>query len=496
MFFSFLNRLKTKSTASPEIKKDIEPSLTQQIKQFHTLADNEHAFFREDFSLFYREQHIIIPLFFFFSDRGICFGERLSWDFDTLQEATVQRFSPKSKIPSSTRLESIQSAIHHKLEDILSFDSTACARFIWMDRLKEEEFERLDASFHKLLPKERLIFCDSSQTTIQSKLHALLPLCDEPYSPLKIMGSLQAHTLILPKDKHPYGQFLSDEQQHFLETDFNDTITTLFGEHNSGKSTLILRKALLLLLQNPQNKVLIITPTLLAGEILRNELVSIAEYAALTINYASLGFYAPNEGEKIEENEMFQSASYLLCDDAYLLEQYHIDALIAHRKNRWLLLSMYNDYIPLSNSSYILHNHYQKNIPFQKIPSLHKDALMTLLLELRTRLSSTAADKIMVILSNRSELQRYKAGIDEYFGFNTRLLTKNFSLQYQSLDTLLLTTSELTCGLHYPHIFLVTADETEHYTYALSRASESATIISFSNPLEQDPQSNSLTQES
>jgi hypothetical protein len=325
----------------------------------------------------------------------------------------------------------------------------------------------------------------------------MLPKCDEPYSTLKIIGSLQTHTLILPDDENPYGQFLSEEQYHFLQTDFDDTLTTLFGEHNSGKSTLILRKALLLLLQDPKRKVLIITPTLVAGEILRNELVSIAEYGALTVNYASLRFYTPNEGEKPEESEAFQSASYILCDDAYLLTQDILDSLVSHRGKRWLLLSMYNNYTPLSSSSFILHSHYQKNIPFKKIPSTRKDALMTLLLELRTLLSSTPAEKIMVILIDGSELERYKEGIDEYFGLNSRILTKNFSLQYQNFDTLLLTTPELTSGLHAPHICLVTSDKTENYSYALSRASESATIISFSNPLEQDdPQSIPCIQES
>jgi hypothetical protein len=61
-------------------------------------------------------------------------------------------------------------------------------------------------------------------------------------------------------------------------------------------------------------------------------------------------------------------------------------------------------------------------------------------------------------------------------------VNKAFSLQYQNLDDLILTPSENTYGLHLPHVFLIVSDEEENYTYALSRASESATIISFSNP--------------
>lgn len=122
---------------------------------------------------------------------------------------------------------------------------------------------------------------------------------------------------------------------------------------------------------------------------------------------------------------------------------------------------------------------------------------MTLIMELRTLLQTATAETVMILFNDITLLKSYKEKIDEYFGVNSRVLTPSFSLQYQNLDTLLLATPDLTSGIHIPHVFLLTSDETDNYTYALSRASETATIISFSNPLEQDvPQSIHLTQES
>ena len=496
MLFSFFNRFLTKHTSS-EKNTLPEPMYDEQIQSFNHIAKDENAFCFHNFDLFYRNEAITIDLLFFFPERGLCFAERLDWDFDTLENATIKRFNRSSKSPATTRLESTHAAIHQKLEEIHSFDTTACERFIWMPRLREDEFDRLDSSFHQLLSKDRVIFCDSTQESILAKFYCALPLCIEPYPILKIIGSLQSHTLILPSPENPYGQFLSDEQRALLDTEFSNTTTTLFGEHNSGKSALLIRKALLLLLKNPKQKILIVTPTLIAGEILRNELVSIAEYGALNIEYASLHFYAPDENGKLEESEVFQSASSVLCDDAYLLNQTIVDALIAHRGDRWLLLSMHNHYVPVSGSSFILHNHYQKNIPFKKISSGEKEAFMTLIMELRTLLQTATAETVMILFNDITLLKSYKEKIDEYFGFNSRVLTPSFSLQYQNLDTLLLATPDLTSGIHIPHVFLLTSDETDNYTYALSRASETATIISFSNPLEQDdPQSIHLTQES
>lgn len=103
----------------------------------------------------------------------------------------------------------------------------------------------------------------------------------------------------------------------------------------------------------------------------------------------------------------------------------------------------------------------------------------------------SSADRTMVILHNDDRITEYKEAIDEYFNINTRVLSPEFSLQYQNLDDLVITTAENTHGLHTPHVFLVGSDEKEYYTYALSRASESATIISSSNPKGADHDQNS-----
>ncbi len=485
MFFSLFNSFFSKST-SPSPSQSVCDDDSEQKEFFRFFAQEENGYFYENFNLFYQDTHISIDLLFFIPYRGLLFGEKLQWDTQMLQGATVELPSQKNKAEPSTRLGRSEAAIRHKLEDILSFDSTVCERFIWLSCLNEDEFDTLDSSFHELLPKERLIFSDSSKESIHQKLCALAPKLSEPYQKQKIMGALQSHMLLVPTDEKSYGTFLSDEQKKFLETDYSDTVTSLFGEHNSGKSTVLIRKALLLLLNKPDEKILIITPTPVGGEILRNELVSLIEYGALKIELVSLTFSTPAYTQNITEFAGFQSASVVMCDDAYSMEKDFIDALITHREQRWLLLSFHNEYVPISDSTVMLHNNYQKNIPFAKIPSSADKTLLTLLLELRVRLQSVNADKIMVILQNDERINEYKEAIDEYFHINARLLAPEFSLQYQNLDDLIITTPENAHGLHMPHIYLVASDESEYYTYALSRASESATIISFSNPKRRD----------
>lgn len=490
MFFSLYKRLFSKN--SPILSDSVSyDNDSGQIDIFRSVAKEENGHFYENFPLFYQDARISIDLLLFIPDRGLLFGEKLMWNADALQGTTVERSSKKNKKVSSTHLETTESLIRQKLEDILSFDSTVCERFFWLSCLREDEFDLLDSSFHELLPKNRLIFSDTTKESILEKLETLTPKLLTPYSTKKIMGSLQSHTLLFPKEESGYGTFLSDEQKVFLETDYKDTITTLFGEHNSGKSTIIIRKALLLLLTNPQEKILIITPTLIGGEILRNELISLTEYGALKIELSNLNFSTPKSTPAITDYESFQSASVVMCDDAHTMEKAFIDSLIAHREQRWILFSLHNDYIPISDSTVFLHNNYQKNIPFSKIPTPSDKALLTLLLELRMHLHVSSADRTMVILHNDDRITEYKEAIDEYFNINARVLSPEFSLQYQNLDDLVITTAENTHGLHTPHVFLVGSDEKEYYTYALSRASESATIISSSNPKGADHDQNS-----
>lgn len=479
MLFSFFKHFFSKNTLPESLPERSADDIFQK-ESFQSIAHEETGFYYENFSLFYQDSRIVIDVLLFLPYRGLLFGEKLLWDSDTLKGTTVELPSNNSKKGSATHLGATEEAIRRKLEDILSFDSTVCERFIWLSCLREDEFDVLDSSFHTLLPKERLIFSDSSEESIRLKIDALAPKRNEPYSLLKVMGSLQAHTLLLPTDENPYGSFLSDEQKAFLETDHTDTVTTVFGEYNSGKSTLILRKALLLLLTKPEEKILVITPTLLAGEILRNELISLAEYGALNIELSMLLFCTPQSVQNVIESESFQSASTILCDDAHVMDKGFIDTLLEHRGSRWILLSLHNHYIPISSSTAVLRNNYQRNIPFAKIPSPADKILLTLLLELRLRLQTSTPEKIMVILQNDAHMIDYKEAIDEYFHINTRILTPEFSLQYQNLDDLVITTPENTYGLHMPHVYLVAPDSNEHYPYALSRASESATIISFS----------------
>lgn len=481
MFFPFLSRLFSKRTANTETNSD--------LSEYSEVALATGGVFYTDLRLYLYDKVTPVDLLLFLPYHGLYAGERVSWRADELEGASVERFVRGGKKKASTRFDAVETALRQKLEHVLSFDSTPCERFVWMENLTEEEFDALDSSFHALLPKERVIFAGESSHAIRKKLESLSPLQIEPYSLVKVIGSINSHEMLLPTNNSPFGSFLSDEQLSFLNSGFADSVTTLCGPSGSGKSTLLLRKAIRIVLEDPKKTVLIITPTLLAGELLRNKLVSLMEYGAFTVPLNSVVFYTPQSAEPLEENEAFSRASAILCDDAYRLDEKLVEMIERRRGSRWVLLS--TALCPEAETNlFLLQNRYREAKHFSTLRCPQESLIFALIMELRRRLGSAPANDIMVVLPEQGMLLRFKEAIDEYFGLNCRTLVPGFSLQYQNLDDMVLATTDYISGLRIPHLILIAPEGEEDYSFELSRASETATIITYPKPDGEDGEKN------
>lgn len=475
MLLSFFNRFKLKKPPPIEQNKnDLE-----QKEFFKTIAQEVDGAFFENFSLYHLNTNTPIDLLLFLPNRGIYFGEKITWIFDELTGAQVERSSKRSNKIPVTRLENTEWRIHKKLEDVLSFDSTPIERFFWMAYMSENEFDALDPSFHELLPKGRLIFSNDSKETIQEKFEALSPLQNDPYSKVKVIGSLLSHSLLLPNDSAPFGTLLCDEQIHFLNTPLDKTITQLCGDYGSGKSTLLLRKSITLLLEDPTKRIIILTPTKLAGELLRDELLALIEYGAFHVEFTSFSFYTPEQSNTPEYRKHFQASTHLFCDDADRMKSEFIETLRHDANGRVLLFCGLQPVVPANTVKLI--NHYRHDARHHLIRCKENAVLMTLLSHLQKQLAASPTSQIMIVLDDYETLQEYKTAIDEYLHNNCRILTPTFSLQYQNFDDVILTTPECLSGISIQHLYLISALEDHNYPYILSRASETATIISLLN---------------
>ena len=480
MLFSFLSYL----FPSKPIKINEEINISEQEKQIASQKTLENSILDangvllKDFTLFHHNTSLLIDVLIFLPHYGLYLGEKILWKESDLKGASVERSSRKSKKTSTTCLESTEKILHQKLEDILSFDSTPIERFFWMEHLSEAEFDALDPSFHKLLPKERLLFCDDTIQSIQNKLVSLGTHQETPYSKLKLIGSLRAHTLLLPTAAEPFGAFLDDDQQIFLDAALTQSPLVLGGACASGKSTVLVRKILQILLENSHAKIMIITPTLLNGETLRQELIALADFAVVHLDFSRLQFLSPNQlYTPIDTNEFPSDMTHIVCDDVQLLDISPFLDLTASSNEKFIILS---GSILEENTPQQTLKHIYRNPSIQFVHFSHtKGALYTLLSGLRNHLDLLCASPVMIILPNEELLDEYKNAIDEYLHLESRILNTSFSLQYKSLEFITLSTLEFISSLNVSHCYLINIDPNNHlYPLALSRASESVTIIS------------------
>lgn len=472
MFFSFLTRWMS-STSEHPFANESEDHLALQA-----FVDREEGILFQNFKLFHRDKISTIDVLLFLPNFGLYLGETLSWSATELEKATLERSSKQNKRPASTHLGDMEAKVRSKLQDVLSFDFTPIQRFIWMKNLSESEFDKLDPSFHTLLPKSHLLFREESLEAIQTKLHSLGEFQEQPLSPLKIIGALNSHAFMLPTPMKPQGALLSLEQNTFLHAPLTET-TLLLGDYGSGKSTLLIRKAMLMLLSNPEERILIITPTLLASELLRNDFVSLMYYGALSIDLARISFTFMHPA--LETLKSFTEATAIFCDDSYLMDIEKIHRLTQKQEKYLLLLSSIHEIDISATIVHLSHNH-RGTVHPENIICLYDELIPALLSELRKRLIDSASNDIAIVCSDMYLIPPFKEAIEEYINCNCRILTQDFSLQSQDLDDILLTTEDFISGISTSHVILVTSNDLQDYSYPLSRASETATIISYENP--------------
>lgn len=469
MFLSFFKRLFSRSTPTPEQIDDGNPSLKIFVVK-------EGGKYFQDFKLFHYDNKSVIDTLLFLPHYGIFFAETLNWKASDLENATVERSSIRSKRPSATHLESFETKIRSKLQDVLSFDFTPVYRFIRMDNLSESEFDNLDPSFHKLLPKQSIIFNTDTVETIKTKLSALGEYLSEPLSSVQIIGALQTYSYLLPTSANPLGALLSPQQNQFLFLPL-DKKTTLHGNYGSGKSNLLVRKAMIELLNNPQERIVVFAPTLIASELLRNTFVSLMYHGVISIDFNRVVF-SPTSVD-LESFKPFNEATIIMCDDAYAMDQNFIH-LLTRKISTQKLLTVAIDEDPSSQINYpLMFTYRQQLIPFWT-ETTHQYVRVKLLSELRKHINNKES-KVLIIIPHYDFIS-LKESIDEYLGSNCRILIPSFTLQTQDIDDIIITTEEMLSGISASHVIIITEEPSKDYTYALSRGSETATIISVSNP--------------
>ena len=111
---------------------------------------------------------------------------------------------------------------------------------------------------------------------------------------------------------------------------------------------------------------------------------------------------------------------------------------------------------------------------------LPESSLMSILLSKLKELREVSLESsILLLFADELLIPIYQEAINEHLNFKSQVLTANFSLQYKNFNSIILSTLSYISALEVNHTYLLNLSPDDPlYSLALSRASESITIIS------------------
>ena len=429
MNFSFFTSLFKKNKASLKLPD------TLLIKKLKDVCQKNNLLIYQNITIYHHTQSFFIPLLILDTKRGIYLFEHKEWSYDDLKNASISKATNQTSTTQSLAYEKAQEFIKQKFNELTHRDGISIHNFLLMENLNADEHKHLDISFQELLPHEKIIFSDSTEDEILTKLQKTPIIQNGESNIANIMGNLLIQYLIIDKNKTLH--LSTKEQIEFIDADI-EKITTLYGANGSGKTKTLLLKAILEKLKDSNKKIVMIKPTLLACDILKNQLLDIIERAIVEIDVTSIEIITPNEF--ISRNT--KKIDLIMCDDIELLDADFITNL-EQTHNRDALILAHNQ--KEEDSEYNLTHSFERNnkeIIFKK-SNPHAKILQLV----STLLQKHPAKDILVVSNSLSKKKLYE-DLEYFIEDKAFLLDSSKNLIDQELNSLLLSTyhdiSEIT----------------------------------------------------
>ncbi|MEA3371599.1 MAG: hypothetical protein U9Q40_09700 [Campylobacterota bacterium] len=483
MNIPFFSSLFTKKSQSLTIPDSI---LVNRLKSITESTDLELF---KDMTIYHHSQKYSIPLMILDMKRGIFLFEIREWTYDELKNSTIERAENQTASKDTLSYQKTQNIIDRKFNELTHHDAVPIFNYLLMENLNADEYEHLDESFKELLPRERVIFSDSSQEEIMQKLEysevskVLLPPKEAIIGNLLIQHTIVNDDLTL--------KLCDAEQIAFIESEITG-VQVLTADNDTDKSSVLLLKAILERLNKPDEQFVIIKPTHLACDILRKKLVDIVEHAIVEIDLTSIMILTPLELINLHRNRLkkepivgnitidnslmhksFNITDLILCDDSNLLPDKFIDYLI-HIQNKANLLLVNS---PLKEAEYNFNKEEKtdKNIDVK----FHQANPHAKALQLISKLLQTSEAKNITVVSNNLSREKLNDDLEFFIKDKAILLDSSQNLINQNFDSLLLLSYADTNALQTEHLILLDLcfSSVSEIDYALSMASSSVDIV-------------------
>ncbi len=478
-FFTSLFKNKSQSLTIPD---------SILLKNLKSITKPSELTLYEDATIYHHTKSYLIPLMLLDIRRGIYLFERKEWSYDDLKNSKIEKAQNQSSSKDTLSYQNTQNIIDKKINEITHHNSVPIFNYLLMENLNATEYEHLDESFKELLPKNRVIFSDSTPEEIIEKLeYAEISTTPIP-SKDNIIGNLFIQHTIVNDDLSL--KLCSDEQIEFIDSEISG-LEILTASNNSNKSTVLLLKVILEKFKDPNKQFIIIKPTLLACDIMKKKLVDIVEHAIIEIDVTSIMIITPIDlinmhlkklkretivgNVVIDESLMhksFNAADLILCDDSNLMPENFIEYLI-HIQSKSDLLLVNSD---IKEARFIFQQELKEN---SAEVSFHKANQHAKALQLISKLLQDSNAKDIIVVSNSLSKEKLNDDLEFFIKDKALLLDSSENLINQNFDSLMLLTYSDTNALQAEHVILLDLCFTSQseIEYALSIAKRSIDII-------------------
>lgn len=483
MNFSFLKSI---------FQKKIQPLKTIDsivIKNLKEVCNSNDLLVYENITIYHHTRSFVIPLLVLDTTRGIYIFEYKSWSYDDLKNATVSKAQNQDSSAQSVAFDKTHNFIRQKFNELTHSDGVPIFNLLLMENLNANEYGHLDISFQELLPKTKVIFNDSSKEEIKDKLQIVAAPSSTLPDVANIMGNLLVQYLILSKNEKIY--LATPEQIYFINSQIKDC-QILEAKAGSGKTSALLLKAILEKLRNPTIDVMIIAPTTIACDILKQKLLNTVEYAIIEVDITSIEIITPMEllnrhltklkKNRLEDNifigdslmrSNFKSADLIMCDDADLLPDSFIEYLRHIQSKANLLL--------VSNKNSVDVNYvFQKSFREENQKLIFKQANPhAKTLQIISDLLKNNFSNDILVISNNLNKEKLNDDLEFFIRDKAILLDSSKNLIDQDIDNLLLSTYEELSSINAKFVILldVCSASKEQLKYASNLCEDSCYVI-------------------
>ncbi len=460
MKISFLSSLFTKD------KKSLRLPDSLLIKKLKILSQEQNLSIFDNITIYHHAQTYHFPLILLDEARGLYIFEKKEWAYDDLKNAKVEKAQQQDTSKDTLSFEKKQDIIHQKLNELTHQSDIPIYNYLLMENLNASEYEHLDISFQELIPAKKVIFSDTPQEDILEKLHNSTSISTSHYSKDSILGNLLIQFALLDEDKNI--RLCTKSQRDIIEHNVFE-LESMQAPTRSGKTNTLLLKAIFHLLTHKNSKVLIIKPTLLACDLLKQKLVALIEHAIIDFDILNILIVTPYQFLDIKKSDI---PKLVLCDDANLLKNDFVLQLIAMQKNANLLLVNYRiaTYTHTLKETFSFH---ETSVLFHHTYKLAK----ALLLIARYLKNSKAND--IIVISNEQTQKELRDDLHYFIEETTTAMQVSEHLMLQKLNAILFLDTLKIDELSPKHLIIldITEKQAQYLEQSIQKTAKSVDII-------------------